>query len=229
MNIREILNELIGTGRELADKGIDYAESKLDIPESGAEREEKLRGLGKGAAVGAGLAVLLGTKGGRGLTKAALKLGTLAAAGGLAYKTFREWQANGQTGAENTPAGIPVGELEGPVAERRSTTLLRAIISAAYADGQIDPGDRERITAKLAEIGIDDQEQRFLDAELSKPASVEELATAADTPTTASEIYLVSTAFVDPDNPAERAHLDSLASALGMEPELASALRDTQD
>ncbi len=227
MNINEILNKLISTSRELADQGVDYAEQKLDIPDDGPEREEKLQGLKKGAAIGAGLAVLLGTRGGRGLTKAALKLGTLAAAGGLAYKTFRDWQANSGASDVDSPAGIPVGELEGQVAELRSTTLLRAIIGAANADGQIDHDDRQRIVSKLTDLGIADDEERFLDAELKNPASIEDLAAAADTPTTANEIYLLSAAFIDPDNAAERDYLDRLAKALGLQAELADALENT--
>ena len=47
-------------------------------------------GLGKGALMAGGLAALLGTGAGRRLTGGTLKLGGLAAIGGLAYQTYEK-------------------------------------------------------------------------------------------------------------------------------------------
>jgi len=57
-----------------------------------------LRGLGKGAAAAGALALLVGTKGGRRVTGTALKLGSLAALGGVGYTAYRNWQEK-QSGA----------------------------------------------------------------------------------------------------------------------------------
>ncbi|TIN31335.1 MAG: DUF533 domain-containing protein [Mesorhizobium sp.] len=105
-------------------------------------------------AAGALAAVLLGTGAGREVTGAAVKLGGLAAIGGLAYKAYQNYKA-GNAPAEAPAAGEP--ELlpppkdtafhpsQAPQGEDEFTlTLIRAMISAAKADGHID--DDERLT-----------------------------------------------------------------------------------
>jgi len=50
------------------------------------------------------------------------------------------------------------------------------------------------------------------------------LAREADSPQAAREMYLISVAVIDNQNPMERAWLDQLASALNLTPEMAAEL-----
>lgn len=218
MDFQAITDLLLQTGQELAKKGQSMAEQKLQIPESGPEREAMLNNLGKGAAAGGILALLLGTNAGRKLTGSTLKLGSLAALGGLAYQAYQKWQ--GQEGV----AGTPIDRLAGPDAEKRSLALLQAMIAAAKADGHIDETERARIEKQLDTLAIDRDSVEFFKAELAKPLSAEAVAAAADSPAAATEIYLASLLVIDEQNEQERAYLRELAEQLKLAPELVATL-----
>ena len=82
MDIKTIMEQMLQSSKELAQKGKDLAADKIGVPEeSSAERDAMVSGLGKGAVAGGVLALLLGTRLGRRLTGKALKYGSLAALG----------------------------------------------------------------------------------------------------------------------------------------------------
>lgn len=219
MDYREIADLLLQSGQALAKKGQAMAEQKLEIPASGPEREALLGGLGKGAAAGGLLALLLGTGIGRKLTGSTLKLGSLAALGGIAYQAYQKWQSQ----ATNT-AGVPIDQLSGPAVETRSRALLKAVVAAARADGHIDEAERARIERQLGTLTLDPASVEFFKQELQKPLSAKEVAAGADSPATASEIYLVSLAVVDEQSEQERAYLQDLARELNLPLDLVAAL-----
>jgi uncharacterized membrane protein YebE (DUF533 family) len=220
VDAKNLLDQLLAAGKELAQQGRDYAEQKLDLPPQGPEREAALSGMGKGALAAGALAVLLGTRAGRQVTGGALKLGSLAAIGGIAYKAFQQWQA----GRGAVGAGTPADQLTGPEANARSLLLLKAMIGAAKADGHIDDGERGKIEAQLVRLGGDAELSQFVQAELQKPVSAQDVAAGVDSPAAAAEVYLTSLLAIDADKATERAYLDELAKALNLAPELASEL-----
>lgn len=222
MDARALLDQILQTGRQLAEQGQTTAEKKLGIPEAGAEREAMLSGMGKGAVAGGLLALLLGTQGGRKVGGSALKLGSLAAIGGLAYKVFQEWQAK-QSGA--TPAaGTPIGQLTGDRADDRSRAILRAVIAAAKADGHIDDEERERIGEKIRALNLDASAAQFIQEEIVKPLDVQEVAAGADSPEAAAEIYLASLMVINVDSDQERTYLAELTKQLQLDAGLVAQL-----
>ena len=222
MDVRALFDQLLQSGRELASKGQSLAEQKLDIPKEGPQRDAALSSMGKGAAIAGVAAVLLGTSAGRGLTGVALKLGSLAAVGGLAYKTFQDWQAKkGETPVDPGPA---VTGLSGPQLDQRGFALLRAMLAAAKADGHIDENEQAKIDAYLQKLKLDPDALHFVKNELAKPLNVKEVAAGADSPAAAAEIYLTSLLTIDVDSEQERAYLDELARELKLPPELVSEL-----
>lgn len=223
MDARTLLDQLLQSGRDLADQARSAAEKKLDIPAEGPDREAKLEGIGKGVALGGLLALLIGTQTGRQVTGSAVKVGGLAAIGGLAYKAFRDWQAQGGE-APAASAGAAIDQLAGPQAEQRSQMLLKAMIAAANADGHIDDKERAQIDQQLTALPIDTPTIDFLRDELAKAASPVEIAAHADTPEVAVEIYLVSLAVIDDRNERERAYLQQLAAELKLDPALVATL-----
>ena len=220
MDTKGFIEQILNAGSELAKQGQTIAQNKLDIPAEGTEREATLSGMGKGAAIAGVLALLLGTKAGRGVTGAGLKLGTLGALGGLAYKTYQNWQSQ-QTGQTISQAGAPIENLTGPQAEQRSLALLKAMIAAAKADGHIDAAEGAKIEGLMTKLDLESATAKLIKEELSKPLDPKDIAASADTPEAAAEIYLTSLLVIGEVNENERAYLDQLAEYLKIPKDLA--------
>lgn len=177
-------------------------------------------------AAGALAAILLGTGSGRAITGSALKLGGLAAVGGLAYKAWQNYQ-NGakpvQTPASGNPELLPPPSDSGfhpaqaPQGEDEFTlSLVRAMIAAAKADGHIDDTERRKIADRLSLAGIGEDAERFISAELDMPLDIETLVASAQTEAQRVELYTASRLAIDPNTRAERGYLDLLAGRLAL-------------
>jgi uncharacterized membrane protein YebE (DUF533 family) len=188
-------------------------------------------------AAGALAAVLLGTGPGRKVGGAAVKLGGLAAIGGLAYKAYQNYQ-NGKKPDEAAPAEEqvllpPPADTEfhpsqAPQGEAEfALTLVRAMIAAAKADGRIDDEERRRIGEKLSLSGLDSDSESFLRAELESPLDLDALVAAARTEAQKVELYTASRLAVDADTRAERGYLDLLAGRLGLADQLVDHIEAT--
>jgi len=220
-----ILENLLETSQTATKKGLEIAEQQLGLPESGEQRDAMLDGLGKGALAAGAVAILLGTKGGRNLTGTALKVGGVAAVGGLAYKAFTEWQQQQNVTIADT--GTPIAELKDSEANVRSEAIVKAMISAAKSDGHVDADEQKLITSKVESLGLEEDITAFLMKELNKPLDVAEVVASSDTPETAAEIYLASAMVVDLTKTEERQYMDSLAAGLKLDPALVSQLEAT--
>lgn len=221
VDTRNLLEQLLESGRQLASQGQDAAEQRLGVPETGEQRDAMLSGAGKGALAAGALALLLGTGAGRKVTGSALKLGSLAAIGGVAYKAYQNWQS--QSG-NTDDAGTPVAELSGNSADSRSMTLLKAMISAAKADGHIDDQEQAKISEQIGQMGFKADDLTAIKAELEKPVDLAELAKAVDSPATAAEVYLASMLVLDLQNQQERTYLQQLARELKLSDDLVAQL-----
>ena len=178
-------------------------------------------------AAGALVAVLLGTGTGRQVTGTALKLGGIAAIGGLAYKAYQNYKNGDKPADACGPAGyrtlLPPPEdtsfhpSQAPQGEAEfALTLVRAMIAAANADGHIDEAEQKKIADKLALSGISAEAEQFLRAEIAKPLSIDELVKAVQTDAQKLELYTASRLTIDPDTRTERGYLDLLAGRLGL-------------
>jgi uncharacterized membrane protein YebE (DUF533 family) len=177
-------------------------------------------------AAGALAAVLLGTGTGRQVTGTAVKLGGLAAIGGLAYKAYQNYKAGnapeqapatGQPELLPPPADTGFHPSQAPQGEAEfALTLVRAMIAAANADGHIDEAEQKKIADKLALSGISAEAEQFLRAEIEKPLSIDELVKAVQTDAQKLELYTASRLTIDPDTRTERGYLDLLAGRLGL-------------
>ncbi len=179
--------------------------------------------------------MLLGSKGGRKLAGNALTLGGMAVVGALAYRAYRSWQG-GQSAAGCCPGAVPM--LPPPSntpfnpaadADRQSLgrALLRAMVSAAKADGHIDAREQANIFAQMDKMTLDAEDKAFVMDELRRPLDVDAVAQAARSPEEAAEIYVASLLAIDIDNPMERSYLDRLAQRLRLDPKLVAHLEAT--
>ncbi len=185
--------------------------------------------LGTGAALGGLGALVLGTGAGRSLAGSAIKLGSLALIGGLAYKAYQNYQ-QGQpvlTGArpqQQPLLAAPAGSGFEPAAVTNDNAILliRAMIAAAAADGRIDASEQQKILGGLKQARLESAAQQFLARELDNPATVDELANAVSSPQEGIQVYTAARIAVDPDLEEEHEFLMALADRLGIDETLAA-------
>jgi len=195
--------------------------------------------LASGALAGGLAAILLGSKGGRRLTGNAVRYGGMAVIGGLAYKAYQDWQAR-QAGQQPAPQSTQAntGELLPPPsdtpfmpkaseADSRARLLVTAMISAAKADGYIDPAERKHIFDRLDAAGLDTESKAYVVDQLRAPLDLDAIVNGAKQPEVATEVYAASLLAIDPDHPAEKAYLQMLAARLGLDEALVQEIHKT--
>jgi len=212
------LRNSLGGGSRGSGGLLDSRSSMLGGGEQAVGGRDNLALGGLGALAGA----LLGG-GGRSMG-GALGGGLMALLGAMAYKALRG------TGAEASE--VPIGLLEPKTdadrerLEQHAELILKAMINAAKADGQIDQHEVRRIVGKLQEDGIDANEQEYLIMEMQKPMDTQQLIAAArGRRDIAAEIYAASLLAIEVDTPAEKEYLDQLASGMGLTPDVTQQIR----
>jgi uncharacterized membrane protein YebE (DUF533 family) len=216
MSIQNVLEQLLRQGTQQVGK----ARQSGDLGKSGT-----------GAAVGGALALLLGSKRGRKLGGSALKLGSIAAIGALAWKVYQDHQAKQQPQAPAGAAGAPqplqaprFEALPAPAMEDHSRAMLKAMIAAAKSDGHLDDRERGLVEAELTRLDADPATRQWVEAEVRRPVEPADVAAAAKTPEMGAEIYLASVLVADDTTTMERAYLDALAARLNLAPALKAEL-----
>lgn len=177
--------------------------------------------FGAGMAAGGLGGLLLGTRTGRSIAGSAVKLGGLAVIGGLAYKAYMNYQQGA------APAGADLQRLAAPpagsgfepgtVTNDHATTMIRAMVAAAAADGRIDASEREKLLSGLGGSSMPEAARAFLAQEIANPASVDEIAQAVTSQEEAVQIYTAARITVDADVDEEHAFLAALAERLGLD------------
>ena len=227
MDTKTFLDELLKAGRELAEKSQSIAEDKLNLDSTGATREATLSGMKTGAIAAGALAILLGTKTGRKVTGSAIKLGSIAAMGGVAWKAYQIYQE--KKGITSSSA-MPINELKGEEAQQRSVVLLTAMIAAAKVDGHVGDEEMAEINKQIKNLGLEGDTAKIIQEELEKPLDIEAIAALAEgEEAKAAEIYLVSAVITNKENEKERQYLDDLAKAMKIPEELLAELNAYND
>jgi uncharacterized membrane protein YebE (DUF533 family) len=161
----------------------------------------------------------------------------------LGYKAYQEYQkkspGSGDTAAGTATAGVGTAPREGArslgerigdvlgmgaepapepaeIDDTHAMLLIRAMIAAANADGEITLDERQRITTKLDEAGAGADERAVLERELQNPRSVDQIVREVHGSETAEQVYLISRIAMNPDTAAEKAYLDFLAARLAI-------------
>jgi uncharacterized membrane protein YebE (DUF533 family) len=170
---------------------------------------------GLGALAGA----LFGGRGG--VAKGAIGGGALALLGTLAVQALKKWDQQPPTDpatlAREAPLGLrePQNASEEQELDQRALLMVRAMVNAAKADGQIDPEEVKRISAKLGDA---DQEARtFLVEEMRRPIDINGIARQVSSPELAVQVYAASLLAIEVDTAAERAYLRDLAGRLDLD------------
>jgi uncharacterized membrane protein YebE (DUF533 family) len=198
--------------------------------------------LAGGLLVG-GLAGAMTGKTGKKVATTALQLGGAAAVAGLAYTAYQRYRAS--QGVPGAPSPTTVARADDVVditpvkdtaflpppadaaaTEALSLKLIRAMVGAAKADGQIDNVETDKIFGQIDAFGLNHEERAFLLAEINKPLTANQIAASARNPEEAAEIYAASVMAVNPHGLAERLYLGDLARLMKMDRALAKDIHD---
>ncbi|WP_416898853.1 MAG: tellurite resistance TerB family protein [Minwuia sp.] len=205
-------------------------------------------GVAGGVAAGGLIGVLLGSKKARKtvgkVAGGVVGYGGAAALGALAYRAYQNWQS-GKAAAPAPasappPSGVPAagGEPElppegskflpatAPAGDGRpfELALILAMVAAANADGHIGADEQRLIFERAGEMSLDAEDKAFVFDALSDPPGLKQIAALPQGPEQAAEIYLASRLAIDPDEFAEKAYLEALASRLSLPPDLVAHL-----
>lgn len=96
----------------------------------------------------------------------------------------------------------------------RALLLLRAMITASYADGAMSSDERQRIMSHIAETDATEEDRRVMEREVANPKTLDELLTQVNDTETAEEFYLASSAAVNGETEANAAYLETLRQRL---------------
>lgn len=214
------------------------AGQKIRTGSGGELMDQAKRGLdalggGKGLAVGGLLGLLVANKTARKTAGTVAVYGGAAALGLLAYRAFRNWQ-EGQKPAtapaaqpadianvdpKYLPSSAPAGN-----GQPFELALIQAMIAAAKSDGHFDATEQKRLFAEIERMSLDAETKGAVFDLLARPVPVEVIVAAANSQEQAAELYLASRIAIDPDDPAETAHLARLVDRLRLPPDLVAHL-----
>ena len=224
-----MLGELFGPGGKLGGVG-QQAGGLFDTARQRVGSGDPMAIGGLGALAG----LVLGGK------RGAIGSGALAFLGSLAYASLKKSQGGAAGPAEAPPEALeknaPLGlrEPQTPQEEETLQTLalhvIRAMVNAAKADGQIDGSEMSRIMGRLKEAGADDEAQTFMIGEMQKPFDPEGLIRDVNklgNPEAAVEVYAASLLAIEVDTPAEREYLARLAGGLNLSADTVERVHQT--
>lgn len=198
-----------------------------------------------GGAVGGGAISMLTSKKGRKVGKGALKVGALAAVGGLAWKAYQQYSAKSQpqgqlkghqqlgqqpqtSGFDYAPASIPQQQFEDVTEDTNpcgQMLLMRAMIAAAHSDGHIDDAERLQIFSQVDTMDLSLEVKAALFDELRKPLTIVEIVVQVPDAQTGIEVYAASASAIDLTHQDSQAYLDTLASQLCIPYELTTSIQ----
>ncbi len=171
----------------------------------------------------------------KGLGSSAVKAGGMAVVAGLAYKAWQQYQA-GQRGPGTVTGTLEsllghvgtatAGTAAPPAAASQGDALavLRAMIAAAKADGQVDAAEHQHIFGQINKLSLSAEEKAFLLEEFSRPLDLDAVVASATTPELGLELYAASRLVIAEASPAEGAYLQLLAARLALPPALSGEI-----
>jgi uncharacterized membrane protein YebE (DUF533 family) len=99
---------------------------------------------------------------------------------------------------------------------QEAVLLIRAMITAANADGVIDEEERNRILKKFETADLSDQEHSFIVKELLSPTGLEDIVAQVKSPEMAKKVYSVSLLAIEVDTDAEHTYMNTLARQMNL-------------
>lgn len=114
---------------------------------------------------------------------------------------------------------------EEPPEEQTAGLMIRAMISAARCDGELDGNEQETLLATIGE-GASPEDMNFVREAMAAPVNARGIA--QDTPKgMETQVYSMSVMAIEPDHPAEAQYLHELAGSLGISEGTVNEIHDS--
>lgn len=234
MNLQAILNKFTHAGEQ------PHQDNNSPQASSSTVGSSLPNGLAGGAVAGGVMALLLGSKSTRKMAKKVATYGGTALLGGLAYKAYGNWQQNkalGQTKAlaqEDIDAVIQSQNKSADStpfydAHSFSMTLIKTMIAATKADGEIDAAEHKRLFEAIDKANLSVQDKASIFDLLSREITIDEIVAKAVSDEQKAEIYLSAYLAIEVDDQSERAFLTNLGMALNLPRGLPAYLEQQAD
>lgn len=225
MSVQNLLNQFLGStmstdSSSKATQGITDTLGKLGSSIPG--------GLASGAAAGGIMALLVNNKSARKFAGTAATYGGAAVLGGLAYKAFQNWQQNSTSAVGSQHEQLIDADAfnsNDTIPAEFQLTLIKAMIMAAKADGHIDSKEQQRIFQSVEQMDIPQETKGMLFNLVNQDITIAEITQGISSIEQKSEVYLASCLVIDPDHQDEQAHLEQIATALGLPESLCRQLQ----
>ena len=182
--------------------------------------------MGQLGGLGALAGALLGGKQSGSPIKGALGGSAMAILGSLALNALQARMAGQRDGGATEQVLVDDETLQSLVAPDTERLLVRAMINAAKADGQIDQEEMQRIAGKIGEDGVTAEEKQMVMDELRRPLDLAGLVAEVPNAAVASQVYGASLLAINVDTEQEASYLRSLAAGLKLDPATVARLHE---
>jgi len=108
-----------------------------------------------------------------------------------------------------------------PAAEKQAEVMIKAMLAAARADGQIDAAEQEKIMGHIGELNEEDA--NFIRGEMANPTSLEQLLPQIPAGME-QQVYMMSVLSIDLDTQEEAQYLDKLAKGMNIDQATSNAI-----
>ncbi|WP_295443850.1 tellurite resistance TerB family protein [uncultured Thiodictyon sp.] len=185
------------------------------------------------AGLGAVLGSLLG--GGSSSVAGAVKGGAFALLAGVAYKALTSGgqAAPGGSAPAFSGGALPVGmtaaqtPADHQVLDTTAELVIKGMINAAKADGEVSADEIAHILGKLKEAGMTAETEAWIFKELSQPLDLSAFAAAIPNQEVAAQVYAASLLAIEVDTPQEQAYLEDLARLTGLDAAVVQNIQQT--
>jgi uncharacterized membrane protein YebE (DUF533 family) len=223
-NLGAMLGGLLGNAQQTAGGLLGSAQQAAGDAKREVQAGNPLAVGGLGALAGALLGGMRGSP-----AKGALGGAAMAVLGQIAMSALQKGMGGGAASAqpglaETGASGFQEASVEEITGDARAELLLRAMINAAKADGQIDGTEMNNILGKLDEAGAGQDAKDFVLAEMRRPLDLDGLVAGVNSPDTAAAVYAASVMAIRVDTPAEETYLSQLAARLKIPAQVQASL-----
>jgi uncharacterized membrane protein YebE (DUF533 family) len=137
----------------------------------------------------------------------------------VAMAALKNWQQSGRgsLGLTADMTGLPQEEIAAMTSDAAEELVLRAMIAACKADGEVDETELQRIVDRIDDDGVSAAEKQFLIDELRKPLDLQALAADVPNSAVAAQVYAASLLAIDLDSEAEHDYMRQLGELLELD------------